>query len=236
MLYPRHGEGEVLFVAPLRCEIEEVVRADGYVKAAGIGRVRVENISSGVFVKRTEAGPFFNFERDRVEIVVWLALFDVRPCERNFVVEIEVVLVRREPFKFPAHALLECLNLRERRARNDKEGDVARVQVRNGAVKMIGEQGTARATFDPVRAEHEMIDQELAAAGEEIGESFFAVWPIEDVVLFHFFPGKFATLLAEFVAETRKFLFFFKEGGPSCEPLVVRYNFFVDCCTCYHVR
>jgi len=40
-----------------------------------------------------------------------------------------------------------------------------------------------------------MVDEELAAAGEKIGERFSSVGAIEDVLLFDFFPRKFAALL-----------------------------------------
>src|SRR5271169_6111580 len=94
-----------------------------------------------------------------------------------------------------------------RRARNREESDVPRVQVRNGAVKMIRKERTARATFDPVRAELKVVDEQLAATGEEIAERFFSGWPVEDVFLLDSFPGKFAALLAEFVAQARELFF-----------------------------
>jgi len=66
---------------------------------------------------------------------------------------------------------------------------------------MIGEQRTTGAALNPVRTEHEVVDEQLAATGEEIGERFFAVRTVEYVFLLNFFPGKFAALFAEFVAE-----------------------------------
>ena len=99
------------------------------------------------------------------------------------------------------------MNLRKRRARNREESDVPRVQVRNGAVKMIRKEGTARATFDPVRAEHKVVDEQLAAAGEEIGERFFSGWPVENIFLPDFFPRKLAALFAKFVAQARQLFF-----------------------------
>src|SRR5437870_1753835 len=44
-----------------------------------------------------------------------------------------------------------------------------------GAVKMIREIRAALATFFPSRAEHEMINNQLTAPGEEIGQRFPAV-------------------------------------------------------------
>ena len=45
-----------------------------------------------------------------------------------------------------------------------------------------------------------MVDDQLAAAGEEIGERFGAVRAFENVVLFDSYPGQFAALAAQFVA------------------------------------
>ena len=42
------------------------------------------------------------------------------------------------------------------------------------AVEMIGEVGAARAAFAPIRAEHEVIDDQLAPPIEEIAERLFA--------------------------------------------------------------
>ncbi|MGA9006212.1 MAG: hypothetical protein WB495_04800, partial [Xanthobacteraceae bacterium] len=65
---------------------------------------------------------------------------------------------------------------------------------------MVGEIGTARTARFPAGAEHEVIDDELALAAEQIGQGFLAVRPFEHVFLFDLFPGQFAALAAEFVA------------------------------------
>jgi len=74
---------------------------------------------------------------------------------------------------------------------------------------MIRKERTARATFDPVGAEHKVVDEQLAAAGEEIGERFFSGWPVENILLLDSFPGEFAALFAKFVAQARQLLFLF---------------------------
>ena len=85
------------------------------------------------------------------------------------VVEVEVAAERRHPRKAPAHAPLEGLDLGERRAGDGDERHVALGEVDVGAVEMIGEEGATRTAFLPVRAEHEMVDDELASAVEQLG-------------------------------------------------------------------
>src|SRR5690348_9706006 len=50
-------------------------------------------------------------------------------------------------------------------------------------IEMVGEIRAALATFLPSRAEHEMIDNQLAAAIEQISQPLFPVRPFEDVLL-----------------------------------------------------
>src|SRR5439155_19583210 len=59
VLDPGHAEGEALFVAPFRRDIEEVVRADVDVQAARESGVGVKNVPAFVFIKSAEAGSFF---------------------------------------------------------------------------------------------------------------------------------------------------------------------------------
>ena len=96
----------------------------------------------------------------------------------------------------PAHALLELLNLRKRRPRHHDEGDVAFRQMDDRAVEVIGKQRAALAAFFPVGTEHEMVDDQLAFAAEQVGQSLFAVWAVEHIIFLDLFPGQLATLAA----------------------------------------
>jgi len=77
----------------------------------------------------------------------------------------------------PAHAPLERLDLRQRRTRHDHKGDVALREVGDHAVKMIGEQRTARAALLPIRTEHEMVDHQLAIFAEKLGQLSLPLGP-----------------------------------------------------------
>ena len=125
----------------------------------------------------------------------------------------------------PAHAPLERLDLRQRRARHDHEGDVALREVGDRAVEMIGEQRTTRAALLPVRAEHEVVDDQLAVFAEKLGQRFLAVRAIEHVILLDFLPGQLAALAAERVARARKCFFLREMRLAGNEPLVMGDDF-----------
>ena len=52
-----------------------------------------------------------------------------------------------------------------------------------GPVEVIGQVGTAFAAFFPSRAEHKVINDQLAASLKEIGQRLFAVRTVKDVFL-----------------------------------------------------
>jgi hypothetical protein len=52
-----------------------------------------------------------------------------------------------------------------------------------------------------------MVNNELAPSDKELGESLFSLGAIEDILLVDTSPRKFASELAEFVAQSRKLLF-----------------------------
>jgi hypothetical protein len=71
---------------------------------------------------------------------------------------------------------------------------------------VIHVKGAAWAAFLPLRAEHEVVDDELASPFEQVGESFIAARRIEDIVLFDFNPGKLAAFGGNRVALVRELL------------------------------
>src|SRR5204863_10141598 len=111
-------------------------------------------------------------------------------------IKIEIGLKRRKPFEPPAHARLERLNFRQRRAGNHGERRVALSNVNVHAVEMVGPKRAMRATFLPARPEHEVIDEKLTLATKQVAECQLACRPVEYVFLFDFDPGQLATLKA----------------------------------------
>src|SRR5258708_23704454 len=125
----------------------------------------------------------------------------------------------------PAHAFFESSDLGHRRAGDCGERDVAGVQMHETAAEMVTEIGATGAAFFPVRAKHEVIDDELGFAAKEIGERLFSVGAIENVVLFDFDPGKFAALGAEGITLASEPLFGGQKLFASGEPLLFGNNF-----------
>ena len=62
------------------------------------------------------------------------------------------------------------------------------------SVKVIGEIRTAWAASLPTRTEHEVIDDELAAAIEEIAELLLAARAFKDILLVNCLTRKFPAL------------------------------------------
>ena len=89
---------------------------------------------------------------------------------------------------------------------------------------MIGPKRAMGATFLPVRPEHEMIDEELALAAEQIGECHLAGQPVENVLLFDFDPRQLATLKVQFVAQFRELLFFHQKFLAGDKPFFLRHD------------
>src|ERR1043166_1429055 len=92
---------------------------------------------------------------------------------------------------------------------------------------MVGPKRTMGATFFPPWPEHEVIDDELALAGEQIAECCLAARPVENIFLFDFDPGQLATFQVQCVAQFRKLLFpgeMFLAGG---EPFLLGNHFAV---------
>src|SRR5260370_24521438 len=92
------------------------------------------------------------------------------------------------------------------------------------AVEMVTEIGTTWAALLPARAEHEVVDDQLTFAAKEIGERFFSVGAVEDVVLFNFDPGKFAALGVECIALAGERSFPGRGFLSAFWPLWIRYD------------
>jgi hypothetical protein len=87
-------------------------------------------------------------------------------------------------FSFPAYlgAFDGVLELLERRARDEHERRVAGVQV-CGMREVVDDERAAGAAGVLVRAEHEVVEEQLPPAVEEVGEPLLAVRSVEDVLL-----------------------------------------------------
>src|SRR4029079_4366210 len=70
-----------------------------------------------------------------------------------------------------------------------------------------------------------MIDDELALAGEQLGESLCSLRRVEDIWLLHLHPGQSTTLGAQRVACLRELLLLSEQVFARCKPLFLRDDF-----------
>src|SRR6266536_4973070 len=100
-------------------------------------------------------------------------------------------------------------------------------KVHKRAVDMIGQERAARATLLPFWTKHEMIDDQLAPAIEQVSERFLAGRSFKDVRLLHLDPGQFAPLPAQLIAFTSEPLLFGKQLFASRNPFFKGNDFVV---------
>src|SRR5207248_7342909 len=90
--------------------------------------------------------------------------------ERGAEVGVKLAVGRRRPGKDPVHSLFVFLQLRERRPRNRREHHIMVGQVNCYPVKTVRDRRAGRTTRGVVGPEHEMTDEKLRAASEEISQ------------------------------------------------------------------
>src|SRR6516164_2177042 len=93
-----------------------------------------------------------------------------------------------------------------------------------GAVDVVGVEGAADAALFPAGAEHEVLDDQLAAPLEKVGEGYLAPRPVEDIGLLDLDPGHLAALPAQFVARPGKLLLLRQQRPARDQPFVLRHD------------
>src|SRR6516165_11681892 len=151
----------------------------------------MENIASFSFVEHAYARRLLTREVTGVEVVV-LALRHFLLGERYAKIVIERIPVGRYPLKVPAHPLLERLDLGKGRSRNCDQGHIALLEVDDAGIEVIGRHRAAWTTLLPDRAKHEMIDDQLAASVEEVGQGLTSLRSFKHIFLLQPDPGQFA--------------------------------------------
>lgn len=89
---------------------------------------------------------------------------------------------------------------------------------------MVGHQRAAWAALLPAWPEHEVIDHQLAAPGEEIGQRNPSSGRIEMVVLLHFHPGQSAPFSGEFIEQANGLFFPFQQLFARADPIVLGHD------------
>src|SRR5262245_8091674 len=165
-LHPVHEVAVLGLVAPLGHHVEPAIDRQEHLRAAAVGGIGVIDRAVVVLIENADA-------RKLVHLGIVLLLEIVEPAPRararregDVIVEVEVASARGHPAECPAHPLAIGLKLCDRRARDRDEADVVMLEMLPRAVDLIREQRAAGASLLPVGAEHEVIDDELAASVE----------------------------------------------------------------------
>ena len=139
--------------------------------------------------------------------------------EPDVEVGVEVAAERGRPGEAPAHPPLVRLQLRERRPRHRPEHDVMVGQVDDEAVEAVRDRRAGRTPCRVVGAEHEVVDEELRAPSEEIGQRGAALVGLEAVLLVDSNPRQLLPLPRQFVAAPGQLLLGLEQLQPGRKPL-----------------
>ncbi len=123
------------------------------------------------------------------------------------------------------YTVVDLVNRLESEARAGRQGRLADYLTRLDFVVLdeLGYLPFAQAggqLLFPARRHHEVLDVELAAPAEEIGERHLARRAIENIGLLDFDPRECAAVLSKPVAEPRQFLFLGKQRPPRLDPVL----------------
>jgi hypothetical protein len=95
-------------------------------------------------------------------------------------------------------------------------------KVRDDSVESIRDRGARGASGGVVRAEHEVIDEQLRSALEEIRERYRPVVAFECIVLVDANPGKLLSASGQLVAAPRQLFLIGEEFEAGREPVFAR--------------
>src|SRR5215208_7144628 len=139
-------------------------------------------------------------------------------------VEVEVAVAVRDPGKAPLHPLLVRVQALERCAGDGDEGHVAVRQMGDGAGERVGRVRAARATrVRPAldrRSEHEVVDEQLRTAVEELGERLRPFLGLEHVLLVDRHARELGALPSQLVTPARELLLALEQLDPRRQPLL----------------
>jgi hypothetical protein len=89
-----------------------------------------------------------------------------------------------------------------------------------GRVERVSGEGAARTAVGRIRAEHEVIDEQLGAPVEELGERLGAGFSVEGVFGLDWNPRQRLALLGKLIAELRQLLLALEQLAPRDQPLL----------------
>src|SRR5882672_4143316 len=114
------------------------------------------------------------------------------------------------------------VQLSDRSARDCDKAHIVVLEVLPRAVDLVGEKRATGTALLPVRTEHEVIHDELAASVEQVAESHRAVGISENIILLDPDPGQRAALCRQAVPLARECLLLGEQRAAGFDPLFFR--------------
>src|SRR5229473_3359054 len=184
-----------------------------------VGRPVRSNARRELGDKGTLLAAFRQPQVHRAEVVLDGSRLPLLLGVRHLEVVVEVAVERRRPGEAPAHPPLVRVQFRERSPRPRAERDVVIREVDDGAVEAVRDRRAGRTPCRVLGPEHEVIDEELRASSEEIGEGRCALVGLEAVLLVDSNPRQLLPPPRQFVATPRQRLFGLEQLQPGRKPL-----------------
>src|SRR5665213_195181 len=212
-----------LLLASVRREIEQAEGVREAFGATGEGGVGVEDVIADA--EEGADGMFFAgngawlVDFRRAAVVVFARCH--RIVERGVEVVVEVATERRYPILLPAMLGLVGEELLQWPAAHHHKMGVAFIELGKIAQR-ASEPGAAGATLLPVRAEHEVIDDELALASEEIEQALLALRRVELIILLDLHHRQAASSGGHAVVMLGQFLLVTEKGDARLAPFGLR--------------
>ncbi len=219
---PRLRPFQAVLVSPLGSQVEEVVGGVQEVDPPRVARVGVKDGAPAVLVERAHSLTVRHIHFRFRKVVEHRSTPGFLRGEGRLIVVVEISRERGHPLEAPSHSLLERLDLGQRCPRDDDEAHVAVIEMNVDAAEIVGPERTVRTPLVPVRAEHEVVDDELAPFPEELDEGLLAAGLVEDIGLLDPLPRELAALPVQVVTQPREFLFSRQERRSRRQPFFVR--------------
>jgi hypothetical protein len=147
-----------------------MVGAVKHIQPAGVTGVGVVDDAGIVAVEGAQPRQLLQPGAACLVVVTVIPGLDFFPGEGNFEIPIEIGIERRHPLELPSHALTIPLQLLKGCPGNRNEGGIPLRQVGGGAVVIVCPERTTGAALLPIRAEHEVINDQLPFATEQVGK------------------------------------------------------------------
>src|SRR4030095_15630534 len=150
-------------------------------------------------------------------------------------VEVEVAAERGCPGKRPAHLPPEGLQFVERSARNRNDRNVMVLEVDDEAVEPVRDRRAGRTPRRVVGPKHEVVNKELRAPSEQVGERGAPLVGFEPVFLVDLHPRQLLPPPCQLVAAPRQFLLGLEQLQPgrkplfTCSGLMLRHRYLLQC-------